>query len=85
MGVEPGPVEVRDLGYRWGSCGKRALHFHWATMTLPPRLIEYVVVHELAHRLVPHHGDEFWRAVGTTLAPWENLRAELSRQDLELD
>lgn len=77
MGVEPGPVEVRDLGYRWGSCGKSALHFHWATMTLPPLLIEYVVVHELAHRLIPHHGDAFWRTVWLALPTWEGLRAKL--------
>ena len=79
MGVDPGPIEVRDLGYRWGSCSVRALHFHWAVMTLSPRLIRYVIVHELAHRVVPSHGAEFWRRVERVLPEWRALRAELAR------
>ncbi len=62
VGVSPGAVEVRDLGYRWGSCGKNAsLNFHWRTILLPPRIIEYIVAHELAHLNDPHHGPDFWR------------------------
>lgn len=61
-GVSPISIDIRDLGYRWGSCGPKAnLNFHWRTVCLPPRLIEYVIVHELVHLLEPHHGAEFWK------------------------
>ncbi|MCA9593753.1 MAG: M48 family metallopeptidase [Myxococcales bacterium] len=64
VGVEPGKVVVKDLGFRWGSCGKDAtLNFHWRTILLPPRIIEYIVVHELAHLHEPHHTPEFWLRV----------------------
>src|SRR6266540_654271 len=61
VGVEPGPVRVQDLGYRWGSCGERALNFHWRTLQLPPRILDYVVLHELIHVLEPRHDSAFWQ------------------------
>ena len=61
VGVEPTSVTVQDLGYRWGSCGKgERLYFHWQTILLPPRIVEYVVAHELVHLLEPHHTPAFW-------------------------
>lgn len=68
MAVHPGPLHVRDLGARWGSCGKgHRLNFHWALMTLPRATIDYVVVHELAHIKVPGHDQKFWRVVERTM------------------
>jgi len=65
--IEPGRVDVRDLGYRWGSCGKRSLNFHWRVMSLPPRIVDYVIVHELAHVLEPRHSARFWRLVSRVM------------------
>ena len=60
-GAAPGAVRVMDLGHRWGSCGPAGnLNFNWRTICLPPRIVEYVVVHELVHLREPHHGAEFW-------------------------
>ncbi|MCG8417721.1 MAG: M48 family metallopeptidase [Proteobacteria bacterium] len=62
--VKPSDVIVQDLGYRWGSCGKgEKLYFHWKTILLPPRIVEYIVVHELVHLHEVHHTPEFWRRV----------------------
>ena len=61
VGVAPGEVRVMDLGNRWGSCGPTGnLNFNWRTICLPPRIVEYVVVHELVHLAEHHHGPEFW-------------------------
>lgn len=61
VAVEPSGVSVQDLGFRWGSCGKGGrLFFHWRTVLLPPRIVEYVVVHELCHLHEPHHTPAFW-------------------------
>lgn len=68
VGVEPAGVTVQDLGHRWGSCGKGGiLHFHWKCILLPPRMIEYVAVHELVHLLEPHHTPAFWQCVERVL------------------
>jgi hypothetical protein len=81
MGVKPKQLTVRDLGYRWGSCGKGgSLNFHWAAMTLPPSVLDYLIVHELAHISVPGHGRDFWRRVATTLPDYEQRREWLGRE-----
>lgn len=62
VGVEPRDTLIRDLGYRWASCGHSGiLHFHWRAIQLPPRIIEYVIAHELVHLQVPQHSTAFWR------------------------
>ena len=64
MEATPTEIKVRDLGYRWGSCGKGdRLYFHWKTILLPPPIVEYIIVHELAHLHEPHHTPAFWRRV----------------------
>jgi hypothetical protein len=64
IGVEPSDVLVRDLGHRWGSCGKGdKLYFHWRSILLPPSIVEYIVVHELVHLHEPHHTPAFWTRV----------------------
>jgi predicted metal-dependent hydrolase len=64
VGVEPTGVEVQDLGFRWGSCGKGGrLYFHWRSILLPPPMVDYIVVHELVHLVEPHHTPAFWTRV----------------------
>lgn len=70
--VAPSPVEIRDLGYRWGSCSTRGrLLFHWRTVLLPPRIIEYVVAHELTHLRHPKHDRAFWDALGRCMPDYK--------------
>ncbi|NDZ15549.1 M48 family peptidase [Variovorax sp. WS11] len=75
MEVAPAGVRVQDLGYRWGSCGKGGwLYFHWKTILLPARIAEYVVVHEMAHLLEPHHTPEFWRRIERVMRDYEQRK-----------
>jgi predicted metal-dependent hydrolase len=69
---------VRALGYRWGSCSDRgALNIHWAVMQLPAALVDYVLVHELAHLHEPNHSPDFWRMVARALPDYESRRTRL--------
>jgi predicted metal-dependent hydrolase len=78
IAATPSRVSVRDLGYRWGSCGKNgALYFNWRLLQLPARVIDYVIVHELAHLREPHHAPEFWRILDRSLPDWRSRRKEL--------
>jgi predicted metal-dependent hydrolase len=73
-------LKVMPLGLRWGSCSSRGrLNLHWATMQLPPDLIDYVLVHELAHLHVPDHSERFWRRVEVTMPDCAARRARLKR------
>ena len=64
VGVEPGEVSVKELGYHWASCGAGgALNFHWKTLMAPQTVIDYIVVHELCHLRHRDHSDAFWNEV----------------------
>jgi len=79
VGAAPTGVEVRELGFRWGSCGKAGgLNFNWATILLPPSVVEYVIVHELVHLLEPNHTPEFWTRVERTMPDFEKRKAWLA-------
>jgi len=68
VGKTPASITVQDLGFRWGSCGKGdRVYFHWKTILLPPRVIEYVIVHELVHLGEAHHTPAFWNRVERVL------------------
>jgi predicted metal-dependent hydrolase len=78
--VRPAEVGVRPLGYRWGSCGPtRRLNFHWRAVLLPRRLIDYIVVHELAHVHEPSHSQAFWRRVERAMPDYRERREELAQ------
>ena len=54
-------VLVRDQRQRWGSCSPDGtLRFNWRAMMLVPALIEYIIVHELAHLTHRNHSPNFW-------------------------
>ena len=77
-GTTPARIEVRDLGYRWGSCGKkRVIYFNWKVLQLPVRLADYVITHELMHLQVPHHGPEFWNALERAMPDWRERQDAL--------
>jgi predicted metal-dependent hydrolase len=86
MEVDPTGVRVQDLGYRWGSCGKGDwLYFHWKTILLPAPIVEYVVVHEMAHLHEPHHTPAFWRRVERAMPDHERRRGWLEGHGLEVE
>jgi predicted metal-dependent hydrolase len=86
MQVSPAGIRVQDLGYRWGSCGKgEYLYFHWKTILLPPRIAEYVVVHELAHLDEPHHTQRFWRRVERAMPDFELRKAWLAENGIHVE
>ncbi len=79
VGVRPAAVNVRDLGYRWGSCGKGdRLYFHWRAILLPPSVVDYVVVHELVHLIEPHHRAAFWTRLERVMPDFATRREWLA-------
>lgn len=81
MGVRPGGVRILDLGHRWGSCSsKGVVNVHWTTMQLPAAIIDYILIHELAHLLEPRHGAEFWALLERAMPDYERLRQWLAEQ-----
>jgi predicted metal-dependent hydrolase len=64
MDVEVKRVTIRDQRTRWGSASRSGtLSFSWRLILAPPTVLDYVVVHELAHLRVSGHGKRFWALV----------------------
>lgn len=69
---------IRAQRTRWGSCSARGtISLNWRLMQASPEILDYVVVHELCHLLVPNHSPRFWAEVARVLPDWRRQRAEL--------
>lgn len=65
---------------RWGSCSSRGtLSFNWRLIHFAPTVIDYVVIHELAHRKHMNHSTAFWELVGAYQPDYRSARAILKR------
>lgn len=64
MKIDYQKITIRQQKSRWGSCSSRGnLNFNWRLIHYPPAIINYVIIHELAHRLEPNHSRQFWQLV----------------------
>lgn len=78
MGVTPAGILVRDQGRRWGSCSPQGvLRFNWRVVMAPPALIDYVVIHELAHLRSRTHGVAYWSIVAAVAPDYRERRRAL--------
>lgn len=80
LGVSPTEVKLSSARTQWGSCTARGtVHLNWQLIKFPLRLIDYVVVHELAHLIEMNHSAAFWRVVKSVCPDYAKRRKELHR------
>jgi predicted metal-dependent hydrolase len=79
LGVEFKRASIVDNRYRWGSCTIRDnVSFNWRLIKAPTFVIDYVIVHELAHLIEPNHTPRFWNVVGAHVPKMEKARTWLN-------
>lgn len=84
--VAPREVKLSAAKTQWGSCTPQgSVRLNVQLIKLPPPLIDYVVVHELAHLREMNHSAAFWRVVGSVCAEYPGLRKELRKFSLCAD
>lgn len=85
VGAKPAEVEIRDLGFRWGSCTNAGKVFiNWKLLQLSARLADYVIAHELAHLVEHHHGPAFRALMSRAMPDWKARKEQLRRQAQEI-
>lgn len=75
MGVSYGTIRIKAQKTRYGSCSSKGnLNFNWKLICMPPEILDYVVVHELAHRRQMNHSLRFWKEVEHVLPDYQERR-----------
>ena len=64
INIEFNSLTIKSYTARWGSCNiKGDIFLNWKLIMLPESVIDYVLIHELAHINVPNHSRKFWELV----------------------
>ncbi|MCL2439660.1 MAG: M48 family metallopeptidase [Alphaproteobacteria bacterium] len=86
LDVEIGNISVKEVSSRWGSCASNGnIAFSWRLAFAPPHIMEYIVAHEVAHRVEMNHSYKFWRLVKAHYeGDVEAAKRYLSREGLKL-
>jgi len=88
MLVEPAAIKINSAKARWGSCSaKKSINYSWRLIMADDDIIDYVIVHELAHLLEMNHSKKFWDIVKQILPDYKDRKIRLvelqNRLDLE--
>lgn len=76
--VKPGEIMVKEQKSRWGSCDSdNNIRYNWKVVMVPMHLIDYLVVHELAHIKEKNHSAAFWDVVLSILPDCHERRKAL--------
>jgi len=84
--LKPRSVRVTNLEAGWGTCGREGtIHINWLLVFAPKRILEYVVVHELAHLRHRSHAHEFWRFMELLMPDYARAKLWLESNQSALD
>ena len=71
-------IFIKKQKTRWGSCSKKGnLNFNYKIALLPPKLADYIIVHELCHLKEFNHSKEFWNLVAENFPDYKKIRKEI--------
>lgn len=85
VGVSYNSYAISSAGTRWGSCTVAGnIRLNWKLIHYPLALLDYVVIHELAHLREMNHSPRFWAVVGEVFPDYEGAKAALRKRSVEM-
>jgi predicted metal-dependent hydrolase len=86
LGVKRKRININSAKYTWGSCTPAGtLNFNWRIIKAPSDVMDYIVVHELAHLREHNHSRDFWNIVAVQIPQFEDAKLWLKYNGHELD
>jgi predicted metal-dependent hydrolase len=85
VGVSYNSFALSSAGTRWGSCTVAGnIRLNWKLIHYPLALLDYVVVHELAHLREMNHSPRFWAVVGEVFPDYDGAKAALKKRSVDM-
>lgn len=85
MNVVPRSLTLKSQLKRWGTCTQNGdIYLNWRLVMAPVKVIDYVLVHELAHLIELEHNEKFWRIIRHTLPHYKASKEWLRVHGMEL-
>ncbi len=82
-GFKYGRLTLRDSRTRWGSCSaSNNINLSIHLMKLPYRLVDYVILHELAHTVHKNHGRDFWNLLELVSGDAKGMAKEMKEYSI---
>lgn len=75
LGISPAKIVIKEQKARWGSCTKNGIiNINWRILMAPMRIVDYVIVHELAHMIYADHSADFWSVVSSVMPDYDERK-----------
>jgi predicted metal-dependent hydrolase len=85
MNVTFNKLTIRKVRTRWGSCSQKGnLNFNWKLILVPEPVIDYIIIHELAHLKEMNHSQRFWNLVTRYCPQWRQHKKWLEEHEADL-
>ena len=86
MGLAPRSVSFRSQSTRWGSCSSSGhISINWRLIAAPTAVVDYVIIHEIAHLAHPNHGPHFWALVAEFSPRYKEFKSWLRENQWAFD
>ena len=84
--AEPAEIKIKEQKRRWGSCSSRGnIYFNWRIIMAPDQVIDYIVVHEIAHLIHRNHSPIFYRLIESIMPDYKTRKKWLKDFGIRLD
>jgi len=84
--AEPAQIKIKEQKRRWGSCSSRGnIYFNWRIIMAPDQVIDYIVVHEIAHLIHRNHSPIFYRLIESIMPDYKTRKKWLKDFGIRMD
>ena len=78
MNLSPANIRITSAKSQWGSCSaKKNISYSWRLIMADEEVVDYVIVHELAHLVEMNHSTRFWNIVASALPDYKERQKQL--------